>query len=140
MPTGRKRGGCSARRLGCSVLAACALLADVRARGDESAVPLPAVIQLDAPNPTRDKPHSKLWLPQATGWAWRPTGQGRGVWGRTALGWQPQQHLQAALAGLPGRADVWAQHDRVRAVLVEGARLAVVELRFNAARDRYELS
>lgn len=96
--------------------------------------------RVDVANPTRDKPQSKLWFAYDTWWAWLPTSDGSSVWCRTPNGWQRQHNLDAGLRGLPGRADVWADADVVRAVLVDGQRLAVVELCYSQPHSRYELA
>jgi hypothetical protein len=89
------------------------------------------------PNPTKDKPQSKLWYAHGSWWAWLPAREGSGVWQRTAAGWRRETRLDAALAGLPGQADVWAGGDIVRAVLVESERLAVAALRWDSALETY---
>lgn len=88
-------------------------------------------------NPTRDKPQSKLWFAHGFWWAWLPDRAGSGIWKRTDAGWRRETHLDGPLAGLPGQADVWAGDGAVRAVLVDGARLAVAALRWDAAAGRY---
>ena len=99
---------------------------------------LTPVFQGDAANPTRDKPQSKLWFAHGSWWAWLPTATGSAIWRRAASGvWQRQANLDAALSGLPGRADVWAEGHAVRAVLVAATRLAVVELQYDAAVGGY---
>ncbi|MBL8293197.1 MAG: hypothetical protein JNN08_15225 [Bryobacterales bacterium] len=95
------------------------------------------VIRVSQPNPTQDKPQSKLWFAQGSWWAWLPDRGGSGIWRRTAAGWQRDSELDGVLRGLPGQADVWADGETVRAVLVESRRLAVVGLRFEARLGRY---
>ena len=106
-----------------------------------SASPPQPVIHCHTPDPTRDKPQSKVWYAQGGWWAWLPYGeQGSRVWKRTPDGnWQSQVHLEEALAGLPARADVWAQGPRTVAVLLSGNNLAVAALRWDAIQERYEL-
>jgi len=105
---------------------------------DEALAPTP-VLQLDVPNPTTDKPQSKLWFAQGTWWAWLPNREGSSVWRRTTSGWQRAQSLDASLRALPGRADVLLAGDTVRAVLVGGRRLAIVTLRESSHADGYSL-
>jgi hypothetical protein len=96
------------------------------------------VFRVDVPYPTRDKPQSKLWFARGTWWAWLPVRGGSSVWKRSGAGWERQTTLDAVLQNLPGQADVWANDDEVRAVLVEPDRLAVVGLRWDNAAGRYE--
>jgi hypothetical protein len=95
---------------------------------------------VDVPGPTKDKPQSKLWFAQGAWWAWLPVVGGSSVWKRTAEGWQRQGHLDAALQGFPGQADVWADADTATAVLVARDALAVLSLRWSQAARRYELA
>ena len=99
------------------------------------------VIQCRTTEPTRDKPQSKLWYDRGHWWAWLPYGaSGSRVWRRDGAGkWVEREHLGGALGQLPGRADISATEDRVVAALVEGNRMAVAALRWNALRSRYEL-
>ena len=96
------------------------------------------VFRVDVPYPTKDKPQSKLWFARGTWWAWLPVRGGSGVWRRTDQGWQRQAHLDEALKGLPGQADVWADEDTATAVLVALDRLAVAGLRWDRGSQRYE--
>lgn len=97
------------------------------------------VLAVDTPAATKDKPQSKLWFAGGTWWAWLPVKGGSAIWRRTKSGWERQHHLDARLRGLPGQADVWADADRVRAVLVEPSRLATVALRWNALEKNYRV-
>lgn len=92
------------------------------------------VLQTGVPFPTKDKPQSKLWCAHESWWAWLPVKDGSGVWRRTQAGWQREGHLDQALRGLPGQADVWADADGVRAVLVGSEGLAVVALKWEAGQ------
>jgi hypothetical protein len=132
-------------RLNCSTLHYCIAMLTVasscgwqRAAAEQSSPDKP-VFQVDVANPTRDKPQSKLWFAHDSWWAWLPTRQGSGVWRRTTGGWQRQTDLDQSLVGLPRRADVRAEGDNVRAVLVDGRRLAVVALRYSAEHSTYRL-
>jgi hypothetical protein len=116
------------------VLAGLCLFASVVAAQSPFSQP---VIRVSQPNPTQDKPQSKLWFAQGSWWAWLPDRGGSGIWRRTAAGWQRDSELDGILRGLPGQADVWADGDTVRAVLVESRRLAVLGLRFEAKSGRY---
>ncbi len=98
------------------------------------------VFQVNADRPTKDKPQSKLWFAHGVWWAWLPVQGGSSVWKRRAEEWRRETHLDSALQGLPGQADVWADRDTATAVLVAPDRLAVVSLRWNAAARRYELA
>lgn len=97
------------------------------------------VITVDVPNPTKDKPQSKIWFAQGSWWAWLPVRGGSGIWRRTGTGWQRQTYLDPLLEGLPGQADVWSDGDTVRAVLVEPDRLAVIGFRWDEVAGRYRM-
>ena len=96
------------------------------------------IFQAGVPHPTQDKPQSKLWFAQGRYWAWLPVPGGSTVLERAATGWRELGHLRSHLADLPGQADVWADESSVRAVLVGNDRLAVVELKFDAAQNTYQ--
>lgn len=66
-----------------------------------------AVLQVDYPFPTADKPQSKTWFSHGTWWAVLPRLGGPSLWQRRESGWMEHVEVRAALAGLPGRADVW---------------------------------
>lgn len=89
------------------------------------------------PNPTQDKPQSKLWFAHGRYWAWLPVPNGSTVLEQTATGWEELLHLRKFLAGLPGQADVWSDEQIVRSVLVGGDRLAVVEIKYDVERKTY---
>jgi hypothetical protein len=95
------------------------------------------VFQVDVASPTKDKPQSKIWFAHGSWWAWLPTRDGSSIWKRTDTGWQRQASLDRALGGLPGQADVWADRDTVRAVLVEARRVAVVGLQWDSTSKGY---
>lgn len=69
------------------------------------------VLQVDYPFPTADKPQSKTWFSHGRWWAILPRLAGPSLWERTAAGWVEHPETAAALAGLPGRADVWWDGD-----------------------------
>jgi len=97
-----------------------------------AAVPAPtsrAAFQVDYPFPTADKPQSKLWQADGTWWALLPRSTGPSLWERTATGWREQTAVAEKLRGVPGRADVWFDHDGVTAVTVADRLLAIVRLR-----------
>lgn len=100
----------------------------------------PAVIKVDVPAPTKDKPQSKLWFAHGTWWAWLPVRNGSSIWRRTPRGWQRQSELDAALLNHPGQADVWAAGNEVCAVLVDPQRLSVIRLEWEAQSRRYRLA
>jgi hypothetical protein len=95
---------------------------------------LAPAFRVDVPYPTKDKPQSKLWFDHRTWWAWLPTSDGSSIWRRTSEGWQRQVHLDSALRGLPGQADVWAANGEVRAVLAGNGELATAALRWSNGR------
>lgn len=74
------------------------------------------VLQVDYPYPTADKPQSKTWFSHGGWWAILPRLAGPSLWQRTATGWIEHAEVRAALAGLPGRADVWWDADGATAV------------------------
>lgn len=92
------------------------------------------VFETGVPFATKDKPQSKLWYAHGSWWAWLPVSDGGSVWRRTDSGWRRQTNLDAALRGLPGQADVWADSDGVRAVLVGPDELAVAALKWQSGR------
>lgn len=96
------------------------------------------IFQTGVESPTQDKPQSKLWFAQERYWAWLPVPGGSTILERTATGWRELEHLRSHLSNLPGQADVWADASSVRAVLVGSDRLAVVELKFDTARNTYQ--
>jgi hypothetical protein len=96
------------------------------------------IFQTGVPNPTQDKPQSKLWFAWGRYWAWLPVPGGSTVLERTPSGWREVGHLRSHLADLPGQADVWADESSVRAVLVGNDRLTVVGLKFDAAQNTYQ--
>jgi hypothetical protein len=114
-------------------LVALALLAPGGARAQDR-----PVFAVDTPFPTRDKPQSKLWFAHGTWWAWLPVRGGGSVWKRSPGGWQRQSHLDSALSGLPGQADVWADEQSATAVLAAPDRLAVMALHWVKDAGRYE--
>jgi len=83
------------------------------------------VMKVDVASPTADKPQSKIWFARGSWWAWLPVKGGSSVWRRGTAGWSRETGLDAALRGLPGQADVWADEKTACAVLVEKRRLAV---------------
>jgi hypothetical protein len=96
------------------------------------------VLRTGVPAATKDKPQSKLWQAYGSWWALLPGAGGPALWRREATGWQRQDHLDSYWRGLPGQADVLATEGGAAAVLVEAGRLAVVRLRWEAPRQRYE--
>lgn len=74
------------------------------------------VLQVDYPFPTADKPQSKTWFSHGCWWAVLPRLVGPSLWQRTEAGWVEHTEVQPALAGLPGRADVWWDGESATAV------------------------
>jgi hypothetical protein len=99
----------------------------------------PPVFRVDISHPTADKPQSKLWYARDRWWTWLPTTTGSSIWQRDADGWKRDRSLNQPLTGLTGRADVWADGDSARAVLVASDRLVVVALKFDSGRNSYRL-
>lgn len=87
-----------------------------------------AVFRVDYRCPTSDKPQSKLWHAQGCWWAVLPTSAGPSLWKRGESGWAELPEMREALAGLPGRCDVWFDRDGAVAVGVEGDRIGVFGL------------
>ena len=87
------------------------------------------VFQVDAPNPTADKPQSKIWYTEGSWWALLPRKSGPSLWERTASGWKEHPDVARALAGVPGRGDVWFDSGGATAVLMQDHTFAVVRLR-----------
>jgi hypothetical protein len=90
--------------------------------------PAKAVLQVDIPYPTFDKPQCKLWYQESSWWAILPRTSGPSLWQRTAEGWIEDKEVSAALAGIPGRADVQAKGKEVTAVGVDTHFLTVFRL------------
>jgi len=95
------------------------------------------IFKTGVPDPTQDKPQSKIWHAHGRWWAWLPTVNGSLVIERTPTGWRELEHLRSHLAGLPGQADVWSDGDVVRSALVGKNQLASVELRYDRDRATY---
>ncbi|CAG5008413.1 hypothetical protein DYBT9275_04262 [Dyadobacter sp. CECT 9275] len=87
------------------------------------------VLKVDVPNPTADKPQSKLWYADKSWWALLPTSSGPSLWQRTAGGWTEHAQVRALLQGIPGRADVWADQNEIMAVGVDKHVLTVFAIR-----------
>lgn len=91
---------------------------------------LEPVLKVDSPGPTADKPQSKLWFARGSWWAWLPTVHGSSIWKRSERGWERQTSLDRELRSCSGHADVCAEGDMVRAVVVDRQSIAVVTLNF----------
>ncbi|MCX6623048.1 MAG: hypothetical protein NTY38_18670 [Acidobacteria bacterium] len=91
------------------------------------------VFHVDVPNPTADKPQSKIWFAARSWWALLPRKSGPSLWQRTASGWKEHAGIATALAGVPGRADVWFDDDGVTAVTLDNRTLAVLRLHRHGA-------
>ena len=94
----------------------------------EFSFPAKAVLQVDTPFPTSDKPQCKLWYMENSWWALLPRSSGPSLWQRTPKGWIEDKKVTAALAGIPGRADVQANVKEVTAVAVDTRFLSVFRL------------
>jgi len=116
-----------------------AALATMRARilASEASPLAEPIFKTGVPDPTQDKPQSKIWHAHGRWFAWLPTVNGSLVIERTPTGWRELEHLRSHLAGLPGQADVWSDGDVARSVLVGNDRLATVELRYDRERSTY---
>lgn len=86
--------------------------------------------QVDYAMPTADKPQSKLWFMADSWWAILPGQESPTLWQRTRDGWKEYPEIKSALHGVPGRADVWAENDRVTAVGVGDSSLTVFSLEY----------
>ena len=87
------------------------------------------VFKVDFAYPTADKPQSKLWYMAKSWWTLLPRASGPSLWQRTETGWQEHEEVGKALAGIPGRADVWANANEVMAVSVSDSSLTVFQLK-----------
>ena len=91
----------------------------VTAQNDNSMIFVPTSqpsFQVDYASPTADKPQSKLWYMENSWWAILPRSSGPSLWQRTEEGWKEHTNVTKSLAGIPGRADVWADDRQVTAV------------------------
>jgi len=86
------------------------------------------VFQVDCPQPTADKPQSKLWFMNNSWWALLPRKSGPSLWQRTDEGWKEYKKITDELEGIPGRADVWSDDSQVTAVSVGDSLLSVFRL------------
>jgi hypothetical protein len=94
------------------------------------------VLEVDYPFPTADKPQSKLWFSHDSWWAVLPRLTGPSLWQRTNAGWVEHLEVRAALAGLPGRADVWWDTDGATAVSAADRIIRIFRLRPTDASAR----
>ena len=95
------------------------------------------VFRLDVPDPTADKPQSKLWYSYGSWWACLPTRDGNQIWKRSPAGWAQADGVDSPLRGLFGHGDVYAEHDGVHIVLVSPQAMTVVALCYDNQRDGY---
>ena len=86
------------------------------------------VFQVDYNYPTADKPQTKLWFMDGFWWALLPRSSGPSLWQRTDDGWKEYPDVRAALSGVPGRADIWSDDNKVTAVGVGERSLTVFRL------------
>lgn len=94
------------------------------------------VLQVDYPFPTADKPQSKTWFSHGCWWAVLPRIAGPSLWQRTGTGWIEHTEVRAALAGLPGRADVWWDGEGATAVSAADRIIRVFRLKPSDAAAR----
>lgn len=111
-----------------------ALAPPVHAAARSSATPAFCV---DVPNPTADKPQSKLWYAQGFWWACLPAREGNQIWKRSDAGWVRSDGAESPLYGIHGHGDVYAERDRVYIVLVSSQALTVVVLRYDGRQGSY---
>lgn len=95
------------------------------------------VFSVDVPNPTADKPQSKLWFARGRWWACLPARDGNQIWKRSTAGWVRGDGLDPALSGILGHGDVYAERDQVQIVLVTSQTLIVATLRYDYRQDSY---
>lgn len=96
------------------------------------------VFHVDLPNPTADKPQSKLWYMDKCWWVVLPGGNGPTLWQRTQTGWKQQPEVSRQLRGIPGRADLWYENRTVTAVGVSDSSLCIFRLsRADSRRGRW---
>lgn len=87
------------------------------------------VFQVDYPNPTADKPQSKLWYMDKSWWTILPKANGPSLWQRTDNGWIEHKEINTKLNGVPGRADVYADNHTITAVGVAPQQLVVFRIK-----------
>jgi hypothetical protein len=95
------------------------------------------VFKLDVPDPTADKPQSKLWYSQGSWWACLPTQDGNQLWKRSPTGWAQASGVDSPLRGLFGHGDVYAEQDRIYVVLVSPQALTIAALCYDSLRCDY---
>ncbi len=95
------------------------------------------VFAVDVPNPTADKPQSKLWFAQGRWWACLPARDGNQIWKRSSAGWVRGDTLDPPLSGIHGHGDVYAECDQVQIVLVSQQTLTVATLCYDRRQDGY---
>jgi len=109
----------------------------VESNQDVEQEPARPVFRVDVPNPTADKPQSKLWYAHDHWWACLPTQDGNTIWRRSADGWSELDDTESPLRGLLGHGDVYADRDSVQVVLVSPEALTVVVMRYDEQRSGY---
>jgi hypothetical protein len=95
------------------------------------------VFRIDLPNPTADKPQSKVWFFRDSWWACLPTLSGNQIWKRSSAGWTPIDDVDSPVRGQFGHGDVYAVQDRAHIVLVSGQALTVVVMDYDEQRAGY---
>ena len=84
------------------------------------------VFRLDLPNPTADKPQSKVWFAHDFWWTCLPTSTGNQIWKRTPTGWIQTEDFNSPVQELFGHGDVYAELDRIHVAMVSAKALTVV--------------
>jgi len=98
------------------------------------------VFQVDYGKPTADKPQLKLWYAGKYWWALIPASTGPSLWQRTEEGWKEHTDVTKSLAGVQGRADVWAEDEKVMAVAVKDIKNTNHSISVFQLRMKIELS
>lgn len=95
------------------------------------------VFSVNFVHPTADKPQSKLWYTEGSWWALLPDSTGPTLWQRLETGWKEYPEVNLKLRGIPGRADVWSEINRVTAVGVADSFLTVFRLNKKIIRSGF---
>lgn len=95
-----------------------------------SAQSVQPVFQIQYPNPTADKPQSKLWYSHGRWWALLPHEYGQTLWERSEAGWKEHPEVVSELKGVRGQADVWPETDKVTAVSTDRQKIYVFRLTY----------
>lgn len=99
--------------------------------------PATPVFKLDVPNPTADKPQSKVWYSRDCWWACLPTLKGNQIWKRSPAGWTRIDDVDSPVRDLFGHGDVYVEQDLVHIVLVSPQGLTVIVMYYDERRSGY---